>query len=408
MPKVRLLLIDPSEKMRELLGDHLTASGYSVTGAPHGLDAARQLRHDLPDLILIDDGVPMGGFKTARLLRLHPRYQQIPIILLVSQEAVLPDLLEQGEKVNLKTFITKPCSGPTLEQSVSENLKQELPALSLEDVRDELAHLTQLPVLSPAHRKILALLSREDSEVDVPEVIRTIESDQGLTTAVMRVCRSAYYGFRGNTIEGATTFLGIEKLRAVAQAMIVFDAFGRPTDREEEDGFSIMELWKHALACGLIMDLGGQQVKGRDHFIAGMLHDVGKVILHLRFPDYFAELRRIVQDEGKSMYQAERELLGITHANIGHELARKWAMPPTIATSIAFHHLPGAALVHRRLSALVHAGNHLARALGIGHGGDNQPARLDEAARPIAKFVAAAAADHKDEIAAQVESIING
>ena len=408
MPEARLLVIDPSDKMRDLLRDHLAAKGYTVTGAPNGLAAARHMRQDVPDLVLLDQEVPMGGFKTARLLRMHPRYQQIPIVLLVDQEGAIPDLMKEGERINLKTFIAKPCSGATLEHKVAEGLKKQLPQLSLGDVREELAHLTQLPVLSPAHRKILTLLAREDSEVDVPEVTRTIESDQGLTMAVMRVCRSAFYGFRGNTIEGATTFLGIEKIRAVAQTMIVFDAFASEGDREDPDGFSLLELWRHALACGFIMEVGGHQVKGRDHFIAGILHDVGKVIMDLRFPDYFAELRRIVQEEEKSMYQAERELLGLTHADIGHELARKWGMPPTIATAIAFHHIPGAALQHRRLSALVHAANHLARTFDIGHGGDRRPVRLDESARPIARFVARAAADKKDEIVAQVESMIGG
>lgn len=83
-------------------------------------------------------------------------------------------------------------------------------------------------------------------------------------------------------------------------------------------------------------------------------------------------------------------------------------MPPTIATSIAYHHLPGAALVHRRLSALVHAGDVMARALGIGHGGDTHPVKLDPAARSLAKHVTAAAADKRDTIVAQVDSIISG
>ena len=406
MPEAKLLLIDPSEKIRELLSDHLMTRGYDIRGVPHGLEAARQLRQGLPDLILVDQNVPMGGFKTARLLRLHPRYQQLPILLLVDKKTEISDLVKEGEKVNLNAFISKPCSGAVLEQNIEANLKVQLPKLSLGDVREDLAHLTSLPVLSPAHRKILALLSREDNEVDIPEVTRTIQSDQGLSTAVMRVCHSAYYGFRGNTIEGATTFLGVDKLRGIVQAMIVFDVFASETDRETQDGFSILELWKHCLACGVIMEEGKHQIKGRDHFIAGLLHDIGKVILHLRFPDYFAELLRMVQHEEKSMHQAERELIGITHADIGYELAQKWNLPPTIATSIAFHHSPGGALVHRRLSALVHVGDILARALDIGHAGDLQKLPIHEAAKPIARFLSGVMGK-RDEIVAQVESMIS-
>ena len=104
-----------------------------------------------------------------------------------------------------------------------------------------------------------------------------------------------------------------------------------------EGDFTILELWKHSVACGVIMEQGGRQVKGRDHFIAGMLHDIGKLIIRLRFPDHFDEILRLVEEENKTMYAAEQEIFGISHTDVGYELARKWDLPPTIGTSIAFH-----------------------------------------------------------------------
>ena len=307
----------------------------------------------------------------------------------------------------MNSYLSKPFSSADLEEKIAENLRTPLGEISIKDMRQELVKLTDVPVLQPAYRKMLSLLSREDNEVDLPELIRTIEMDQGLTTSILRICHSAYYGFRGNSIEGATTFLGIEKIRKIVQASIIFNVFDVGEDKAGTDGFSLLELWKHCIACGIIMEEGGQRVKGRDHFIAGMLHDIGKVVLYRRFRDHFEEILRIVEREQKSMYSVERELIGIAHTDIGYELARKWELPSTIATSIAFHHDIPMALQHRRLTMLVHLSDLLARKMEIGHAGDHQSVSMDPEAQSLSKYVLAVATK-REEIQAEVDSVIYG
>ena len=401
-----ILNIAKDERMHALLGHFLRQKDYQVSDARNGLEAVRLLPSATPNLILIDQDVEMGGLRTAHLLRLHPRYQRVPIVLIVDRDCDVEALKKEGESVHLSSFLHKPFSGAELEKTTVDNLRLELPPLSIDNLRTSLLKLTHLPVLEPNHRKMLSLLSPEDARVDIPQLVRAVELDQGMTTAVMHICNSAYYGFRGNSIQGAITFLGIDKLRKIVQSVIVFDAFGPRDDKDLHDGFSINSLWKHSLACGVIMEKGGQMVRGRGHFIAGMLHDIGKFIIYLRFPEYFHEVLCIVREEGKSMYQAERELIGITHADFGYELARKWDLPPTIANAIAHHHHPSQALQHKRLASLVHLSDILARTLSIGHGGDRKKIRMDDVAAPLAKYVLAVARD-KDRIAQEVEAMVS-
>lgn len=403
----KIMLIAACARQRALLQTHLGALDYAVDGVDHGLAAARKMRAVAPDLILIDQSVPMGGIKTARLLRLHPRYQQLPIVLLLEHEKVAAQLLAEGQQLNLSQYLLKPFSGAALQGALEKGFRESLQKIDVAQMREELGQLASLPVLRANQRKIMSLLGGEDNQVDIPELVRAIEADQGMATRVLRICRSAFYSYRGNTLEGAITFLGVEKLRKVAQAAIVFDVLAGEYRAEESDGFSIGALWQHALACGVITEMAGQMVRGRDHFIAGMLHDVGKVVLYLRFPDYFAEVRRMVCEEGQSMYRAERELIGLSHADIGYELARKWELPPTIAASIAFHHVPDKAIQHRRLISLVHLSDILARALKIGHPGDLREKKIDPCAQTLAKYTFAAA-KKKEQIAAQVESLMGG
>lgn len=93
-----ILIIEQNEQIRELVGRHLGASNFEVTGVGDGLAAAKQLRQKQADLIIIDEDVPMGGIKTARVLRLHPDYQQIPIVLTLSSDSEVKSLVEEGKK----------------------------------------------------------------------------------------------------------------------------------------------------------------------------------------------------------------------------------------------------------------------------------------------------------------------
>lgn len=401
----RILIVAASARARTLLAGHLASQGHEALEAENGVAAALLLRRQQPDLVLVDQQVPMGGAKTARLLRLHPVCQRLPILLLVDGRQVDPELLAEGRRAQIHLFVAKPCTAAVLEDKIQEGLRQRLERLSINLMREEIGQLSELPVLLSNHRKMLALLARENNQVEVPELIRTIELDQGLTTEVLRVCHSAYYGFRGNTLESAVTFLGLDKIRRIVQASIIFDLFG--ADREQApDGFSILELWKHSVGCGLVMEASGRKVRGRDHFIAGMLHDVGKVILYLRFHDYFIEVARIAREEQRTFLSAEQDLVGVTHTDVGHELARRWDLPHTITTAIAFHHTPSAALQHQRLAALVHLSDILCRTMQLGHPGDRQSIPLDPGAQPLARYVFAAEAQ-RAEIEAEVESIVS-
>ena len=143
--------------------------------------------------------------------------------------------------------------------------------------------------------------------ISIRELTRTIESDPGLVTSIMRICRTAHFGFRGDAIPTAITFLGMTEIRKIIQAAILFDAFKADRQTQDQAGFSLMDLWRHSVACGVIMELGQRQVKGRDHFIGGIMHDVGKIILLLRFPDHFNAMVDMARNEQKTLFQIEQE-----------------------------------------------------------------------------------------------------
>lgn len=99
------------------------------------------------------------------------------------------------------------------------------------------------------------------------------------------------------------------------------------------------------------------------------------------------------------------EFLGITHADIGYELAKKWDLPSTISTCIAFHHNPSIAMVHKRFVSLAHVSDIWTRRMHIGSGGDDQQLETEEYAKRIARTMPSVE-EKREEIVAQVDSII--
>ena len=125
----------------------------------------------------MDNEVVLGGLKTARLLRVHPKYSALPLVLsLSSDEDKATVTMQEGKARGLKHFLTKPFSMPALLEKLVEALTLDKPAkqpTSME-IRDEIRALTDLPVMPEAYNKLLVLLSKPDREVDLSEVTRTL------------------------------------------------------------------------------------------------------------------------------------------------------------------------------------------------------------------------------------------
>lgn len=141
MSKGKILVIDGNDKIRSLIGLHLSPH-YEVKGVRHGVEAAMLMRRYIPTLILIDQDVVLGGIRTARILRLHPDYQQIPILIaLVPEKDNIVRQMKEGKKANLEGYIAKPYPLSTLEKKIEENSALKLAPLSLADIREELKDL---------------------------------------------------------------------------------------------------------------------------------------------------------------------------------------------------------------------------------------------------------------------------
>jgi HD-like signal output (HDOD) protein len=147
------------------------------------------------------------------------------------------------------------------------------------------------------------------------------------------------------------------------------------------------------------MEILGKADKKKTHFLLGVLHDIGKAVFMVRFPDHFSAALDLVEKDNCFILQAEREVLGITHADCGGELAALWGLPGEVRTAIASHHAPAQTSQHRRLAAMVHLSDIAVRTMQIGYAGDSLIPPMDPYAARVHK--------NMEEILVQQDQIVN-
>jgi putative nucleotidyltransferase with HDIG domain len=142
----------------------------------------------------------------------------------------------------------------------------------------------------------------------------------------------------------------------------------------ESPRFNREAFWQHSIGCGAIAKTISEQI-GMDAsraFVAGIVHDIGKVILDAYFPDYFEKALQEAASEHLTIYEAERRVLPMTHEDVGRHLAQQWLLPEELVAAIGSHHsLEHRKQAHTRLSELIHVANTQCRLLKVGHSGDD-------------------------------------
>ncbi len=242
-------------------------------------------------------------------------------------------------------------------------MEQDIAQRVLKEVRD-------LPPFSTIANRALKLTN--DPRSSAIDISRVISYDPAFTARVLRMANSAYYGFTRDvtTVSEAIVILGYETLKSVVLALTLQNFYDR-----EIRGYGLKqgELWKHSVGCALASRLIANQVKYpniEEAFIAGLLHDVGKVTLNLFVRDELYQIIDIAGSQGLSFAEAEKKVLGFDHQDIGAKVANKWNFNEKIVEAIQHHHRPGRVRKDAELTAIVHVADFICLSLGLGVGSD--------------------------------------
>ncbi len=242
---------------------------------------------------------------------------------------------------------------------------------SVAELKEEILGISELPTLPVVVLEIIELV-QDESTSSAADVAKAMNRDPVLTASVLRLANTAGYSRRGKveTLDQALVVLGYNVISNLVQSFAVIQAF---KDREFEDDFDLDAFWDHSvgtaeisrsLAARIGLNFGGAE------FTAGLIHDIGKVILELYYHHDFSRALKASRTGKTPLYVSEQKIWGVDHSDIGAWLAEKWQLPQRLIDVIQNHHNPLAESVDSTLVAVVHLSNTLAKVADIGFSGD--------------------------------------
>lgn len=328
----RILFIDDEPKVLEALRNSLRSKRkeWEMVFKDSGADALLELERAPFDVIVSDMRMPRmnGAAFLSQASKLCPGATRI----------VLSGHAEEASLARAATtahcYLPKPCSNELLCESIARALELQM-LLCSESIRACVGGIESLPTVPSVYRELSAALSSERAS---PELIgRIVQEDVGISAKLLHLVNSSFFGLPRKTTSllQAVQYLGVSTIRSLVLAHSVFAQFGHECPELAEQG------QEHALRCARI---ARQLLKGKPEadlaFTAGLLHDVGSLVLASRMPKEYAAIGAQARATEAPMQSVELERLGVDHAGVGAYLLGLWGLPHEVLNVVAFHHAP--------------------------------------------------------------------
>jgi putative nucleotidyltransferase with HDIG domain len=235
--------------------------------------------------------------------------------------------------------------------------------------RKVFSKIDELPTLPVVLPKLLNLMESEKS--DASDIARAISHDPALTSKVLKVANSAYYGFSREiaSLDRAIPLLGLNMVRSLALSIGVMAGLSNGGGKSAH--LSREGLWIHSLAVATAMQELSKKTGGNSEhlFVVGLLHDIGKIVLDQFFNQEFGRaLEAAANGKDLSFHVAERNIIGMDHGEIGDMLLKRWKFPPVISGPISVHHqteIPDG--IHLKDAVLLRVADTLSKTVGFGN-----------------------------------------
>lgn len=243
-----------------------------------------------------------------------------------------------------------------------------------------LSFIDQLPALPSIYTKLSHLL--QSSNTTMQMISNVIAEDQVISAKVLRLVNSGFYGFpkKIGSVNRAVVILGQNEIKSLVLATSMLKVF--PLS-ELNLVFDINKLWEHSISCAVASKILAEAAflkNPEEVFAAGLLHDIGKLVLIMSSPEEFLKVINEVQKTGNSFIETEEKSLGFNHTQIGKALAEKWDFPPEMVDMIVYHHYPDLSGSLSKEIAAIHLGNILSIALSLGTSGEKRVPLLNKKA----------------------------
>ncbi|MCX7635830.1 MAG: HDOD domain-containing protein, partial [Syntrophales bacterium] len=235
--------------------------------------------------------------------------------------------------------------------------------------------LSTLPTIFTQINKVIS-----DPNSSAQDIAEVIEKDTYVSAKILRIVNSAFYVYpsRIAKISRAVTIIGTKQLGTLAGGINILRIFRNIPSRL----IDMKSFWEHSLLCGINARIMGgyKNIPNTERlFVAGMLHDIGRLLLYNYLPELTCHIIEKAAKEKKPLYQAEREVMGIDHSSIAESLFKQRRLPMSLESIVRYHHQPLESL-NRTEASIIHLADMMAIAMGLGTSGERRIPPLETGA----------------------------
>jgi HD-like signal output (HDOD) protein len=345
-----ILFVDDEHAILRALNRLFREKEYTLFMAESGQEALKILENNPVDLIVSDMRMPqMNGHQLLKIVKeKYPATMRLILSGYTQEKEIFRSLLDGSSKM----YLLKPWDNDTL-LGIVDNVFQIIEMLRNKHLLEQVEQMENLPTLPNVYSRLCVLI---EQEADIKQIAALIEWDQVIAAKVLHLANSAFMGVKTGSVQQAISYLGLSIVKSIVLASSVLD----------EKGISKVVLgkqellWKHASLTNKIFVVLAERLQHKkvadECAAAGLLHDIGKIILLKQYPEQYIQILNLVEETtGNSLKELEQPTLNITHGEIGGYLLNLWQLPYSIVEAALFHHYPTRCpVINKEIVYLVH------------------------------------------------------
>jgi HD-like signal output (HDOD) protein len=350
--KRRILFVDDEQNVLDGLRNLLRRQRqqWDMMFVTSGKAALEELARQPVDVIVSDMRMPgMDGAELLTKVRdLYPQTARIVLSGHAEREAIARVVSVAHQ------FLSKPSDADAVRKVVERTCVFQA-LLQNDGIRRVIGSIDRLPSLPAVYMELTR--ATEDPTAGIADIVRIIEKDPAMSIKILQLVNSAYFGLAQKTssVLKAASYLGVENLKGLLVVAHVFAADEGPT----APGFSLDRLRDESLVVAQLTRQMVRDPKNADTaFTAGLVHDVGQLVLSRHQPEAYGHVLRVSRETGRPLSEVEKEELGVNHGLVGAYLLGVWGLPYLLAEALMFHHDPSAVTEgNTEIIAVLHLAN---------------------------------------------------
>ncbi len=217
-----------------------------------------------------------------------------------------------------------------------------------------ISRVDRFPPLPAVAERVLEITA--DPESSSRELMEVVNADQSLTVMVLKMANSPFFGLSRNvdSLDHALTLLGFTEIRNMVLGRAIFGSF---KNVGRNGMLEMRQFWRHSFVCGLAARIIGAELEwhAHDFFLAGLIHDIGKLVLVMTFPDGFSKAVYAAGPVKQESFEAEKDIFGVGHDEVGMMLLKRWMFPKSLIVAVGYHHRPRETNGESRFARVIHA-----------------------------------------------------